>query len=322
MVKKLDIEYVKNFCKEISYLLLDNEYISNSKPLNFIDQEGYKYYKSFINISNIKTRNNKGNEKWGSDCFYSIYNVELYLSKYKKYTRLLSKKYKSNKDNLLFYCILCENNFEACWNNMLNHKAENNCPYCCNQKVYIKNCLATIYPYLIEEWDYEKNYPLTPFDITAKSNRNVWWICKKCKRNWKTTPNARSDSLNSRYGIFGCGGCSSNSRGEEECKQILYKYYDKKYVQKQFRFSDCKDKNTLAFDFYLPINNICIEYQGIQHYEYLNRWGGEKQFIEMQKRDNIKKEYCKNKSIKLIEIPYWDFDNIEQILIKELNINL
>ena len=36
--------------------------------------------------------------------------------------------------------------------------------------------------------------------------------------------------------------------------------------------------------------------------------------------DKIKSDYCKNNNIKLVIIPYWDFDNIEQILTKELNI--
>ena len=30
--------------------------------------------------------------------------------------------------------------------------------------------------------------------------------------------------------------------------------------------------------------------------------------------DSIKREYAKKHNIELLEIPYWDFDNIEQIL--------
>ena len=43
--------------------------------------------------------------------------------------------------------------------------------------------------------------------------------------------------------------------------------------------------------------------------------------LENQHRiDNVKTKYCKDKKIKLIRIPYWDFKNIEDILIKELNL--
>lgn len=38
--------------------------------------------------------------------------------------------------------------------------------------------------------------------------------------------------------------------------------------------------------------------------------------------DTIKTQYCKNNNIRLIRIPYWDFDNIENILSQLLNINM
>jgi hypothetical protein len=64
----------------------------------------------------------------------------------------------------------------------------------------------------------------------------------------------------------------------------------------------------------LPDYNICIEYDGIQHFESVDYFGGELGFINTQMRDNIKNEYCKNNNIKLIRIPYWDYENIDQIL--------
>ena len=71
------------------------------------------------------------------------------------------------------------------------------------------------------------------------------------------------------------------------------------------RFIDCIDKRPLSFDFYVPQCNTCIEYQGIQHYKPVERFGGEEQFIIQQKHDMIKKEYCAKNNINLIEIPYW-----------------
>jgi hypothetical protein len=41
----------------------------------------------------------------------------------------------------------------------------------------------------------------------------------------------------------------------------------------------------------------------------------------MQKHDKIKKEYCVMNDIKFIEIPYWDFKNIESILYKTLHLD-
>ena len=42
----------------------------------------------------------------------------------------------------------------------------------------------------------------------------------------------------------------------------------------------------------------------------VDHFGGEKQFLRQQSYDNKKREYCKQHNLKLIEIPYWDFDKI------------
>lgn len=54
------------------------------------------------------------------------------------------------------------------------------CPYCAGKKVITgQTDLKTLYPYLISEWDYEKNKPLIPEQITAFSNKKVWWLCSE-----------------------------------------------------------------------------------------------------------------------------------------------
>lgn len=83
---------------------------------------------------------------------------------------------------------------------------------------------------------------------------------------------------------------------------------------KEYRFDNCKFKHTLPFDFYLPKYNICIEFDGNQHYEIIEYFGGFEGFVSTKIRDTIKNIYCQQNNIKLIRIPYWDFDNIEEIL--------
>lgn len=56
--------------------------------------------------------------------------------------------------------------------------------------------------------------------------------------------------------------------------------------------------------FYLPYFNTCIEYNGIQHYEPNDFFGGEESFKKQLIRDKIKKKYCENNNIKLIIIRY------------------
>jgi len=110
----------------------------------------------------------------------------------------------------------------------------------------------------------------------------------------------------------GCPICRE-SKGEREIRLWLIK--NNICFTKQHKFKDCRDIRPLPFDFYLPTYNICIEYNGRQHYENVSIFGGEKEFKKIQKRDNIKKEYCINNNIPLIIIKY-DDKIIEQLIIR------
>ena len=111
-----------------------------------------------------------------------------------------------------------------------------------------------------------------------------------------------------------CPYCNE-SKGEKEIREKLNKYNIN--FKPQHRFDNCKWYKTLPFDFYLPQYNICIEYDGEFHYKMIM---GYDEFINQKIRDTIKTVYCKENNIKLIRIPYWEFNNIENILIKELNL--
>jgi hypothetical protein len=81
----------------------------------------------------------------------------------------------------------------------------------------------------------------------------------------------------------------------------------------------------LQFDSFIPDYNLCIEYQGEHHYFPVDFAGNgkewaEEQFKENQIKDQIKRDYCNKNNIKLLEIPYWEFDNIENILESKLNL--
>jgi len=114
-----------------------------------------------------------------------------------------------------------------------------------------------------------------------------------------------------------CTHCSK-SKGENNISNILNKHKIK-YID-EHRFDKCRNKNPLPFDFYLPKLNVCIEFDGEQHYKSFEFFGGEKRLNSTQRKDQIKSQYCKTNNIKLIRIPYWEFDNIEEILKKELGL--
>ena len=77
----------------------------------------------------------------------------------------------------------------------------------------------------------------------------------------------------------------------------------------------------LSYDFYLPKYNLLIEYQGNYHDGTVNKEvQSDEKFNRQQEHDKRKREYAKKNNIKLLEIWYWDFDNIEGILKRELNL--
>lgn len=150
-------------------------------------------------------------------------------------------------------------------------------------------------------------------EYTGSENR-IQCRCKICEHKW--SPIGRS----LKYGQ-GCPMCTS-SKGEMRVKQFLDSNKIEYIPQKTF--DDCTCKGRLKFDFYLIKYNILIEFDGIQHYQpvdFANKgeeWANES-FKLNQIRDKIKNDYCKNNGIKLIRIPYYEFNNIETILTSEIS---
>ena len=78
------------------------------------------------------------------------------------------------------------------WNTLISTRSGGSkCP-CCSGYTFIKgkNDLKSTHPQIAKEWS-EKNYPLQPDEVNAKSRKNVWWHCRKCGNEWKSVINAR-----------------------------------------------------------------------------------------------------------------------------------
>ncbi len=50
----------------------------------------------------------------------------------------------------------------------------------CKSIVYYneEKSLLSLFPEIAKEWDYDKNFPLTPDKVAAHSGRKVWWVCE------------------------------------------------------------------------------------------------------------------------------------------------
>lgn len=119
-----------------------------------------------------------------------------------------------------------------------------------------------------------------------------------------------------------CGDLTScgciRSKGEYQIEQLL-KENNIKYVR-EYSFSDLVDDLPLRFDFAIFNGNKLIgliEFQGEQHYIPSNGFYNE----TLIEHDKMKREYCKNHNIPLIEIKYKKNYNlkIEDLRLGELD---
>lgn len=99
----------------------------------------------------------------------------------------------------------------------------------------------------------------------------------------------------------GCPRCNT-SKGEKTIANWLNK--NNISYEQQKTFDSCRNKLPLPFDFYLTDYNIAIEYNGKQHYEPIDYFGGEEAFKKVVMRDKIKENYCSENNICLIKIAY------------------
>ena len=215
-------------------------------------------------------------------------------------------KFTSSKDKTLFKCKICGYEWETQAYIPLVRNGYG-CPKCKNHAALteqdIKNRLKENNP----EIEYVKGFNGVLKHATFK--------CKTCGCEWETFVTSVL------YGR-GCPHCKI-SKGEKRIKIYLEKMGLK--YEYQFAFLDCCNIKPLPFDFYLPEYNTCIEYDGVQHFEptrfnkKMTIEEANDNFVQQKFRDGIKNSYCKNNNIKLLRIPYTEYDNIEKIINKYLS---
>lgn len=183
------------------------------------------------------------------------------------------------------------------------------CPYCSNIAVDDTNSLATMVPDVAVEWHPTKNGDLTPDKVNYRTYKEAYWL-GKCGHEWKTKINTRTRKRRPA----GCPVCKQ-SHGEVSIEKTLNQLGLS--YEKQVRFTTCKDKRSLPFDF--KVGNLLIEFQGAHHFQEINYGGdGRKLFAMFKRHDKIKKKWCCNNGYRLLEIHYKDFDLIREILTKTL----
>ena len=210
--------------------------------------------------------------------------------------------YKNNRVKIKCNCLLHNEVFYTTPSHLL--KGQTRCRECINVKNKIKIQKQTkTHDIFIKELR-QLNKSIVALNKYINSKTLITVQCTKCHAIWETTP----DYL-LVHPFCKCNG--KKYKGEEKIKEYLNSNNIKYVYQK--KFPDLKNKNSLSFDFYIPNKNLLIEYQGQFHDGTADIQTAEG-YKAQQKNDKIKRDYALSHNFNLLEIWYYEFDDIENIL--------
>lgn len=295
-MRKTDDKHIENIYK----------YNKNVLALSLFSKNGRKYVncKCLLCDENFTKRvdslmNGKPCPKCSKRKSHDEYVNEFYKNKNNTNISIISR-YRTSKDNIDFNCKICGYKWSNLPKNMIRGVG---CPKC---NGYIKKTYAK---FLEEVKKYNNNLDyLTEYD---GADNYMYCKCKKCNYVFFVRAGHLLEGS-------GCPVCNT-SKGEN----IISKYLSDRNIPFELhkKYDDLfgTGGGNLSYDFHLPGYNILIEFQGMQHEKSFDYFGGEQRFKIQQEHDKRKREYAKTHNIELLEIWYYDYDNIETILHDKLN---
>ena len=261
--------------------LLSTEYDNNATSVLWECEKGHQWNSRWINIKS-------GN--WCKQCTYNLNRdsiQELIAFSKNKNGFLLSIEYKNCDTKLDWQCEK-QHTWSATWYNVKNGTW---CPKCAVKKP--KKYTVEILQFFAKK----RNGVLLSTEY-CRDQELLSWQCDKL-HTWETSWN------NVKNGTW-CPKCST-LKSEKECIKIAETILNMPLVKKRIYLSSENKKQYLEFDGYNEEQKIAVEYNGIQHYKYIphfHRDKRKKDFTYQQQRDELKRNYCKQNGIFLIEVPY------------------
>ena len=162
------------------------------------------------------------------------------------------------------------------WNTLISTRSGGSkCPYCSGY-IFLKgfNDLQTTHPEIASEWS-EKNLPLKPDEVNAKSRKNVWWKCRH-DHSWSMKINERT-ILNK-----GCRICEQEYLSLFPALAVSY-YSNKKGLKAELGSDRLLG---VPLETYIPSEKLAIES------------GSADENIEI-----MKAYMCEQRGIRLIKLP-------------------
>lgn len=208
--------------------------------------------------------------------------------------------YITAKDKIQCKCIKCNKIWSPIADDLSSGKG---CPKCAGNDVYtteeFKKKIFSINPDIEIIGDY----------VSAKSH--IKCKCLVCSTEW--------NAITANLVRSGCPSCTQNSKLEMFTNNWLTKSNIVYKRGAKYEGLCGIGGRLLSYDFYLQNYNLLIECQGIQHEKPVEQFGGKRQLERQQEHDRRKREYAKLHNIHLLEIWYYDINNIEEIITNTLN---
>lgn len=305
-MKRFTIEYVRNYAKEnTDVVVLSTKYVNSKSKMRFLCSCGEEFSTTF---GEFKYKNKRQCNK----CGYKITVEKLSLTQ---------EEFKQRVYNLVKneYTVLGDYKGDSVKIKMRHNKCGNvylvspgkftgvdqrRCPRCNGGSTKDNQ-------YFLEQVKDLGHGEYEALETYINANTPIKFIHKECGNVFKMPP---KDFLNSGNR---CPACAS-SKGEKRIARYLKS--NSINFKQEYRIKECRYKRPLPFDFAVFDNgklSILIEFDGEGHFKPFRFSDKETMSKKLQitiRNDNIKNNYCKNNNIELLRIPYYKFDDIENIL--------
>lgn len=297
---KNNFNLIKKYFKDNGCTLLEKEYFGYKQKLNYQCSCGNYSQTTFPMFKSGHRCKKCGKIKAGNSLRYSYEYIKEYFNK--NNCELLETSYKDSNKKLKYRCMCGTISYIS----FSHFSRGSRCKTCQIKKM--KENLKHSYDYVKTFFKKENCELLSTY--YENSNQKLLY---RCSCGNVSTINFSSFKKGNR-----CKKCKS-SVGEKLIINFL-ENNNVEYIHNK-TFEGCKNIRSLWFDFYLPKQNMCIEYDGQFHFEpkFIDKETIiSKTYEEQQKRDKIKNIFCKTNNIQLLRIPYWERENIDDILLKEI----
>lgn len=208
-------------------------------------------------------------------------------------------EYKTSKDPINVRCTKCGFVWDPEAGSLLQG---NGCPHCVGR-------FKTTEEFILEIQKYNEDVEI--IGEYVDSHTKIKYRCKECTHEWFAIPG------NLRYS--GCPECNM-SRGEKMIKRFFQEHGINYIRNKMFPNLIGVGCGNLSYDFYLPDYNILLEYQGEFH-DGTAYQQTEDDYEKQKEHDNRKRQYANDNNYELVEIWYYDYNDIENILKNKLMLN-